>query len=139
MKKFALIIILMILITILFTGCNKSSEGIIDLTILSSTMVYGEINNIMTTPEDYLGRRIRMNGNYYALYYDVTDSFYHYAVIEDATSCCQQGVEFILSENYAFPDDYPTETSAIEIEGVFDKYEELGEVYYFLAVDSIKF
>ena len=34
----------------------------VDLTVLSSTMVYAEVFNMMMSPDDYIGRTIRMTG-----------------------------------------------------------------------------
>ena len=41
----------------------SSTPGIdIDLTALSRTMVYSEVYNMMMTPENYIGKVVRMNG-----------------------------------------------------------------------------
>lgn len=109
----------------------------VDLTKLSSTMVYSEIYNMMTTPSRYLGRRIRMRGQYNAQFYQQTEKYYHYVVIADATACCQQGLEFIWSGEHKYPDDYPLQQSEIEIVGVFSSYEELGQKFYYLQIDNI--
>ena len=109
----------------------------VDLTVLSSTMVYAEVYNMLTSPEDYLGKTIRMKGPYFASYYDVTGIYYHYVIVEDATACCQQGLEFIWSGAHKYPRDYPKEQTKIEVVGVVDSYEELGEIYYYLLVDDI--
>ena len=109
----------------------------VDLTVLSSTMVYAEVNNIMTSPKNYVGKTIKMNGLYYASYFDQTDQYYHYVVITDATSCCPQGLEFTWDGNHAYPDDYPEDQANIEVIGVFDSYDELGQTYYYLDVNDL--
>lgn len=109
----------------------------IDLTVLSSTMVYAEVYNIMTDPETYLGKTIKVRGPYYPDYDDQSGRCYHYIVIEDATACCAQGLEFIWIGNHAYPGDYPAEGTRIEVTGVFGEYEEFGEIYYYLTVDGI--
>ena len=126
------------------TGGNDLSEGYayksevdVDLTALSSTMVYAEVYNIMTNPDDYFGKTIKVSGPYAALYYDKTGLFYHYVVIEDATLCCQNGLEFIWNGEHAFPDDYPDERTQIEITGMFGSYKEFGQDCYYLDVDDI--
>lgn len=117
----------------------KSEAGSVDvdLTELSSTMVYAEVYNIMTKPDDYIGKTIKMSGPYYASYYDQTDQYYHYVIIEDAAACCQQGLEFIWNGEHTYPDDYPEEPSKIDVIGMFGSYQELGQTYYYLAVDDI--
>ena len=109
----------------------------VDLTALSSTMVYAEVYNILMNPDDYLGKTIRMSGLYTPTYYDVTDRHYHFVLIEDATACCTQGLEFIWSGGQDFPDEYPAENTRIDVSGVYDSYVELDEVYYYLAVEEI--
>ena len=114
------------------------SRGVdVDLTVLSSTMVYAEVNNIMTSPKNYVGKTIKMSGLYYASYFDQTDQYYHYVVITDATSCCPQGLEFTWDGNHAYPDDYPEDQAQIEVIGVFDSYDELGQTYYYLDVSDL--
>ena len=89
---------------------RKASGGVesvdVDLTGLSSTMAYAEVNNIVTNPENYFGKTIRMRGSYYAEYYDVTDLYYHFVVVEDVTACCRQGMEFVWNGKHNYPDDY---------------------------------
>ncbi|MCR5417437.1 MAG: hypothetical protein K6E84_00800 [Lachnospiraceae bacterium] len=101
----------------------------LDLTNLSSTMVYSEVYNMMTVPEDYIGKTIKMNGTY--VYYKdaTTGNEYFSCIIQDATACCSQGIEFILTEDYRYPDDYPAEGTTICVSGVFDTYEENGVKY----------
>ena len=109
----------------------------VDLTVLSSTMVYAEVYNMMVRPDDYIGKVVKMRGPYYASYYDETGKYYHYVIIEDATACCQQGLEFIWDGGHTYPDDYPENNKNIEVVGVFGSYEELGSTYYYLAAADI--
>jgi hypothetical protein len=115
----------------------QAGDADVDLTALSSTMVYAEVYNMMTSPDDYIGKTIKMSGPYYASYYEETEQYYHYVVIEDATACCQQGLEFVWSGEHSYPADYPDDNTRVEVTGVFDSYEELGTTYYHLVVDDI--
>lgn len=118
---------------------NKLDDEVdIDLTALSSTLVYAEVYNMMMSPETYIGQTIKMKGKYYSLYYEETGKYYHYVIIEDAAACCQQGLEFIWNGEHIFPDDYPSDGTQVEVIGVFDTYEELGEIYPYVATDEIK-
>lgn len=144
MKKY---LVLTIVICLLTAGCGKQNvpkaekkaESIdVDLTAMSSTMIYAEVSHMMSNPDTYLGKTIKMSGPYTPSYYAATDFYYHYVVVEDAAACCQQGLEFIWNGDHAYPDDYPEEGTRIEVVGVFDSYEELGETYYYLSVDEIK-
>ena len=97
-----------------------------DLTILGSDMVYAEIYNMMIFPKTYIGRSVRVKG-VFTVYYDEANDKYHFACfVSDAAACCQQGIEFILDGNKAYPADYPAEGAEICVEGVFGTYEEDG-------------
>lgn len=101
----------------------------LDLTTLSSTMVYSEVFNMMMEPMAYEGQTIKMDGNC-AIYTDEeTGNTYYTCVVQDATQCCSQGLEFLLdSEQYAL-DDYPADGDPIVIKGTFSTYEEDGGTY----------
>ena len=141
MKK--LIIILLCLVMVLtMAGCGKeasekensipettaspaekSDEIDVDLTKLSSTMVYSEVYNMITSPDQYIGKTVKMKGPF-AFYYDeATDTRYYACIIRDATACCAQGIEFVLT------DDYPQVDEEICVVGVFDTYRD-GEYTY---------
>ncbi|MCR5502781.1 MAG: hypothetical protein K6F53_07215 [Lachnospiraceae bacterium] len=106
------------------------TEGIdVDLTVLSGTMVYSEVYNMMVTPEDYIGKTIKMEGTFSAFYDEETDQHYFACIIQDATACCSQGIEFILTDEYSYPDDYPEDGERICVAGEFDTYQE-GEYTY---------
>ena len=141
MKKTLVLLLVLFSVAIIFAGCagndTKTADEIdVDLTVLSSTMVYAEVNNIMTNPDDYMGKTIKVQGYYNASYYDVTDNYYHYVIIQDAVDCCAQGIEFILTGgDFKYPDDFPEILDFIEITGVFDNYDELDKTYYYLNVD----
>ncbi len=132
MKRwFCAISILMILW--IMPGCSESAVSTeyidIDLTKLSSTMVYSEVYNMMVTPENYLGKTVKMNGAFSIYYNAGLDQYYFACIIADATACCSQGLEFVLSGDYTYPDDYPELGSDITVVGTFNTYEEDGYVY----------
>lgn len=118
------------------TGGGTSAAPVridIDLTDKSAQIVYAYVYNMMTEPDDYLGKVLRVKGTYDVSYYEPTDNYYHWCVIADATACCAQGLEFICSAE----DAYPEEGSEITIEGTFGKYDELGYTYYYIAADKL--
>lgn len=120
-------------------GLAETDDGgdVVDLTEMSSTMVYAEVYNIMTRPFSYLGKTIKIKGPYVQQYSEEVGKRYHYVLVEDAAACCQQGMEFIWSGDHIYPEDYPNEKAEIEIEGLFSSYEEHDRTYFYLLVDSI--
>lgn len=110
-------------------GNPKYEKVDIDLTELSSTLIYSEVYNMMMTPEDYIGKTVRMDGDFYTFYDEVLKQYFFACVIQDATACCAQGIEFVLAGEYTYPDDYPEEGSYIKVAGVFDTYEDEEYIY----------
>ncbi len=104
---------------------SNPEEGIdVDLTQLNSVMVYSQVYNIMYYPEEYIGKVIRMTGTYSSYYDESTGRLYNACIIRDATACCAQGIEFILTDDYRYPEDYPEEGEEVTVTGRFDIYEE---------------
>ncbi len=104
----------------------------VDLTVMSATMVYSEVYNMLTTPDNYLGKTVKMTGQYTEYTNETTGKTYFACIILDATACCAQGMEFALIDSYSYPADYPSEGEMISVAGVYDRYEEDGFPYYTL-------
>lgn len=102
---------------------SENEDVDIDLTILSDTMVYSEVYNIVVSPDTYKGKTIKIQGLFNSYGDDKTGKVYFYCLIADATACCTKGIEFKLSDDYSYPNDYPDEGSQITIVGTFDTYE----------------
>lgn len=133
-------VILSCLLLLPLCGCDKDEKAVavdIDLTAMSGTMVYAEVYNMVNTPEQYLGKSVRIKGEFNAGYYEGTESYYYYVLIADATACCQQGIEFVWTGSHDYPEDYPENGAEIEIEGVFSTYTELDVKYYCINTDDV--
>lgn len=118
---------------------QASSDGAeVDLTVLSSTMVYAEVYNMLyNDSESYLGKTVRARGEFsiYQLVVDGVlqpDPVAYACIIADATACCAEGVEFALEGDYTYPDDYPEPGAEITVVGEFQAYEENGMTGYHL-------
>ena len=86
---------------------------------MSSTMVYSEVYNMMLTPQDYVGKTVKMEGIYAFSKDDATGQLYHACIIQDATACCSQGLEYVLQD----PENYPQDSEQITVVGEFQTYE----------------
>ncbi|MCR5747197.1 MAG: hypothetical protein K6G03_05775 [Lachnospiraceae bacterium] len=105
------------------------SDVDIDLTLMSSTMVYSQVLQMMIEPDGIKGKSVRMKGLYSYYHNDENNKDYHACIVQDATACCAQGIEFILNDSYKYPDDYPKDFEEITVKGIFDTYEEDGMLY----------
>ncbi|MDY3711615.1 MAG: hypothetical protein SO044_04270 [Agathobaculum sp.] len=121
------------------------SAGVdVDLTALSSTMVYSEVYNMMSAPDGYIGKSVKMRGEF-AMYQapgpdgaEGEGPMYFACIIADATACCSQGLEFVLAGEPAYPDGYPALGEEITVVGEFQTYPEDGFTYYHLVNATIE-
>ena len=118
---------------------QTSADGVdVDLTVLSSTMVYSEVYNMLYyDQESYYGKTVKADG-VFAIYQMVVDGVTQpdpvaYAcIIADATACCAEGMEFVLEGDLSYPDEYPELGAEITVIGEFQPYEENGMTWYHL-------
>ena len=109
-------------------AAQKSADGIdIDLTTMSSTMVYSEVQNMMMNPSDYLGKTVKMRGSFNVA--EIEDNRYFACIIKDATACCSQGIEFEWKGDHAYPQDYPAIGTELTVIGTFNTYMEGIQTY----------
>lgn len=110
---------------------DTAESTFVDLTALSSTMVYAEVFAMMSSPEDYVGKTVKMQGIFskgqlYAAG-SLNDGGTVFAcVIQDATACCAQGIPFELAGDHTYPQDYPELGDTITVVGTFEIHEQEG-------------
>ena len=104
----------------------------LDLTTYSSTMVYTEVYNMMLQPKEYKGKTVKIKGLFATYCEESTGVNYFACIVQDATACCSQGIEFSLAGDYTYPEDYPKEGEEITVVGVFDTYKEVNSEYIVL-------
>lgn len=124
-----------------YTTPEECGKVDLDLTPLSITMLYSEVYNMMSSPEKYIGKRVKTVGQFTVVQmYDsegkpIPEAVYYICAVNDATACCQTGLEFILKGDPAYPEDYPKESSVITVVGEFQTYME-GTTRYCHLVDA---
>ncbi|MDO5136205.1 MAG: hypothetical protein Q4D55_09140 [Eubacteriales bacterium] len=121
-------------------GEEAKKEIDVDLTKLSSTMVYSEVFQMMTEPQNYIGKRIRMKGQFAVSQADpeiAAVDYYFAVIIADATACCQQGMEFIW-DGHDSPEDFPGEGTDLTVTGIFETYEEGDSTYCRLVAEDVQ-
>ena len=113
----------------------------VDLNNLNANVVYAQVFQMMTEPDKFIGKRIRMSGqfNVYAAEEGnpsgVTE--YYAIIIADAQACCQQGIEFVWP-GHTYPDGFPEVKSNASVTGIFEVYEENGKKYCRLIADTVE-
>lgn len=144
MKKTLLIAAL--IAALLLAGCTARNtaelgspeEGIdLDLTRLSSTMVYSEVYNMRYEPEPYYGKVVRIEGLFSVYTHPETGEPYFNCIIPDATACCSQGIQFFLAdaEGLVYPDDFPENGATVTVVGTFSLDED--NLYMCALTDAV--
>ncbi|MBF1161816.1 MAG: hypothetical protein HXL82_08325 [[Eubacterium] sulci] len=120
---------------------TKGNKIDVDLNNLNANVVYSQVFLMMTEPDKFIGKRIRMSGqfNVYAAQEGnpsgVTE--YYAIIIADAQACCQQGIEFVWP-GHTYPDGFPEVKSNASVTGIFEVYEENGKKYCRLVADTVE-
>lgn len=148
-------IVILLAAALLLSGCGKSADEpiqtvtaqtsqavaepetapsgeLLDLTKLSSTMVYSEVFNMLSDPDRYVGRVVKMNGVAACFENPQTNQLYYACIIANATGCCAQGLEYVLTDGEV----YPELDTSITVTGTFALYEENGYKCFHL-VDAL--
>ena len=116
--------------------CASGAEALpvdLDLSVMSGTIVYSQIYNMLCDPQAWLGKIIKMAG-YYNYYDDEQNGVvYHACIVPDATACCAQGIEFVWAGEHEWPDDYPEIGMNIVVTGRLELYEDNGTQYLHLV------
>lgn len=106
----------------------------VDLSVMDSDMIYATVYQMMSDPEQYVGKTFRIEGKFYVTYDEMTKNQYYYCVIKDATECCAQGLEFVWGDgSHIYPDEYPTDGTEVVVDGIFELYMEKDSRYCRLA------
>ena len=103
----------------------------VDLTKLTSTMVYSEVYNMVSQPSEYMGKTVRMKGITSIYHDDVDNNDYYACVIQDATACCAQGIEFVLDDG-----KYPEANTEVTVVGTFSSYK-IEDYEYYTLVNAV--
>ena len=125
------------------TTVPTASEGIVvegdlvDLSEMSSTMVFAELYNVSMYPDAYAGKTLKMRGQFTSIYIEEEDTRYYACYVMDETGCCMQGFEFV-SDDLTFPDDYPEEGAYFTVTGTITLYEKDGQLYRHLTDATIE-
>ena len=108
---------------------SSDEEFDVDLTIDNADLIYAEVFAMVYTPEDYVGKTVKMKGQFVFYYDEEKDQYYYACLIKDAMACCAQGLEFIPAGDCVYPDDFPPALTEINVTGTFNTLEDDGETY----------
>lgn len=114
------------------TAVDVDAPVDLDITEMSPVMVYSNVFDMVTYPEKYDGKIIKMKGTAISYSEDGSGETYHACIVQDATACCAQGLEYILADSV----DYPKDEEEITVLGVFEECVEGEDFAYGRIVDA---
>lgn len=117
---------------------KTKDEEIIDLRDLNGNIIYAQVFSLLSEPEKYEGKTIRVRGLYYGEPDPNGKDYYHFVFISDAAACCQQGLEFVRDGNFKVPEDYPSLEQNIEVSGIWGKYKDGENTFWRLNSAKMK-
>ena len=109
----------------------------VDMTVMSSTMIYATVYQLVIDPVGSLQKKLKVKGSFDVFSdYDLGVNYY-YIFVADAQACCEQGLELYFPDSYVYPDDFPSNGAEIEIIGTFTSHFDYGVEYYYVAVEEV--
>ena len=125
------------------SNTDETFEGeklAVDLTKLSSTMVYAEVFNMLIMPDEYDGKLMKVKGTFSEFIPNGETEKVTTVVVSDALGCCQQGLEFVIDDNSPLKNQgLPSENQEIEIIGRFVLTQtKEGLDFFYLDCKSLK-
>jgi len=115
---------------------TTNEEGVeIDLTQLSSGAVYAVVYDMTIRPETYCGKSVKMHGAFATASDEEKGVRYFACIVQDATACCSQGIEFVPRNSSKYPEGFPDVGGECTVTGTFDVYTE-GETSYITLRDA---
>ncbi len=137
MKKPMLMLLVIALLLSPFAALGQTMELYetidLDLSQMSGTIAYAQVYQMVSEPENYVGKIIRMRG-YFDVFEDQdTGIVYTSCIIPDVAACCAQGFEFVWAGDHAWPDAYPKLGAYLTVTGRFETYLEDDWLYIHLV------
>lgn len=138
-KAFTIILTALAFTVSAFAKVSTNTHADIDLTRMSSTMVYSIVYQMVTDPQKYTGKTIKMKGIFSSYVDEETNRRFFGCVIKDALACCSQGLAFELAKPRKYPNEYPSEGASITIIGTFEFEKEEDGIGFPIIKDAILF
>jgi len=122
------------------TKKSTSKEKIdYDLSNWNYNMLTGLNFDMAIDTEKYRGKTFKMRGQFFSVVDEESGRRFYSCLKYDETACCQVGIDFVLSGNKKYPDDFPPEKANIEVFGKYVSFEETnGFAYDAIICDEIK-
>ena len=128
-KLFSLLLALILAVSPLAALGEGMPQIDLDLSGMSSLIVFSQVAAMMEDPSQYEGKVVRVSGYYDYIDDLYTNNLYHLCMIADVTACCAQGLEFVPKEGVELPEP----GSNVTVTGRFEIYYEDQDMYVHLV------
>lgn len=106
---------------------HTTDETTLDLTAMNDHDAYHKLEQILLTPDNYIGKSITITGEYSSVHYSHAQQRYYYVLLADDDGCSQM-LEFVWGDgSHVYPDEYPKEGTLIRVSGTFETYQDKGD------------
>ena len=108
-----------------------------DLSNMNFTMISSFFFQMLIEPETYENKIFKIKGNFQTFDNPEGGLPYFSVIMNDATLCCQEGIDFVWEGEHNWPQDYPETGTEISIIGKYIVTEDDGFTYNYLLVSDI--
>lgn len=108
-----------------------------DLSDMSYTMAYAQVYSMVMAPKRHAGETMRIQGSYYGFQTEDGEDVHLILIIDDA-GCCEVGMEFQMTGNHKWPQDFPPNNSIIRLTGLVDTISHGDNVFPLLVANEIQ-
>ena len=115
-------------------GCSTEPQGDIDLTAYLGRDAYTELETIVRDPESYVGRKLKLCGEYMTSESQVTGELMHLCVITNEDNGYRTYIEFQLAQGA----EYPKENTTIIVSGYLQTVTRLNTTYAIMLGATIQ-
>lgn len=109
----------------------------LDLSHFSGTMVYAEVFNMSVTPKEYLGKTVKLRGQYYGVPVNQGQHIAHLVVVTDQAACCEVSIAVFVAGKESQGFVYPENFTPVEVSGIFGTFELGGAEYPSLVINEM--
>lgn len=108
---------------------KKTDKADVNLNTENIINNYNGLLKLLMDKDEYVDKTVKISG-IFDMYSDpISDKRYCSCFIKSESGNLSQGIEFVLSDDYKYPDDYPAEGEEITVYGTFERYNESGNPY----------
>jgi hypothetical protein len=106
-----------------------------DFSVLSKTVVYGLVYDVLVNAENYVGKFLKLRGVYMP-YQEENGETYHLLLVYDENACCEMAVELLPTKGSA--PSFPEANDTIEVSGLVDICNDNGTRFVALRINQVK-